>query len=168
VRCRRLALLAHPDAIPDRKAAMIRSATILLVILFASIAELHAATVADLAGTWVVDNDATWEKLKKMPELAALPAEQLPLVKSTFETQFKSASFEFADGKLTSTVNGEKKEETFKVTKTEGNSLFTDDTASDGKVTHSRVDVGADQLVVVNMDNPTQAIVLRRKSAAAK
>ncbi len=147
---------------------MIRTATILFVILFAGLAELHAAAMADLAGTWVVDTDATWEKLKKIPEVAALPAEQLPLVKSTYETQFKSASFDFSDGKLTSTVNGEKKEESFKITKSEGNSLFTEDTASDGKVTHSRIDISPDQLVVVNMADQTQAIVLRRKGAAAK
>jgi hypothetical protein len=146
---------------------MLRLAIALLILSWSAAAELGAASSADLAGTWVVDTDATWERLKKIPEVAALPPEQLPLVKSTYEGQFKTATFSFTADKLVATVNGERKEEAYKITRTEGDALYTEDTSSDGKVTHSRIDVGSNQLVVTNTADPTQAIVLKRKSDAA-
>ncbi len=126
---------------------------------------LSAASADDLVGTWVVDTEATWDKLKALPEMAAVAANQVETVKAAFTTQFSTASFEFTTEKLVSTVNGEKKEESYTVTKTDGDTLYTDDTAADGKVSHSKVLVAKDKLELTNVAEPTQTVVLKRKAA---
>jgi hypothetical protein len=128
---------------------------------------LAAVTAADMLGTWQVDTDATWERLKKMPVVTGLSADQVSQVKAALIEQFKNAVFEFTAGKLTVQVGGENKQESFVVSKIDGESIYTDDTASDGKVTHSRVDVIADELVVNDIESPSEIIVLRRKDASA-
>ena len=141
------------------------AAAVVLSLLAAS--RLAAVSAADLVGTWEVDAPATWESMKTMPEITALPPEQQAMVKATVLTQFQSTTFEFTSDKLVSVIGGQRKEESYTVTRTEGDTLFTDDTC-DGKVTHSSIEVGPSTLAITNLAEPSQKAVLKRKAAAGK
>lgn len=129
---------------------------------------LHAPAVeaTDLVGTWTVDVDATWDKLKALPQVAALPPDQVGMVKATLEDQLRSTEFTFTADTLTSTSGGVQKQEKFQVTKTQGDTLFTTDTSADQKVTHSSIQVSPTRLTITNMDQPGEVVVLQRKPSA--
>jgi Tfp pilus assembly major pilin PilA len=102
-----------------------------------------------------------------MPEVAALSPEQAAQVKSVLTDQMKSAVFTFSPDTLTSNAAGVKKEEKYTVTRTEGDTLYTTDTAADGHVGHSQIDVAAKRLTITNSDKPSEVVVLVREDPPA-
>jgi hypothetical protein len=124
---------------------------------------LAAATAAgDLVGIWVMDADATWEKLKTNPTVAAVPAEQLPLVKQTFMAQMAAMTFEFTPDKLSVHTGTEVKTEAYVVLRTDGNALVTESTTTDGKKEQSKVEVDGAKMTLTNLGDGTTAILKRK------
>ncbi len=140
---------------------------LILALCFLAPLRAEAAQAADLVGTWSVDVDATWDHLKKMPEVTALSSEQAAQVKTMLIDQMKSAVFTFSADTLTSDASGVKKEEKYTVTRTDGDTLYTTDTAADGHVGHSQIDVAAKRLTITNSDKPSEIVVLVRQDPPA-
>lgn len=139
----------------------ILASLICLCLAFAT--QAYAATAADLIGSWSVDADATWDKMKAQPQFAAAKPEQVTQVKA----MFGSMSYEITKDKMISSMAGQKKEETYTVSKGEGDSLVTESTDAVGKKEKSKVEFLKDgSLLLTNLDNPAQQMVL--KKAAAK
>lgn len=121
--------------------------------------QAHAATAADLVGSWSVDPDATWEKMKSVPQFAALPPEKVPQIKA----MFAGMSYEVTKDKITATVNGQTKEEAYVVLKVEGDTLVTESTNAAGKKEQTRNEFLKDgTLVLTNLANPAQQMVLKK------
>jgi len=123
---------------------------------------LGAATSADLVGDWVVNCDATWASMAKLPQMASLTPDQVALVKSTATAQMTGRVFTFTPTTLISTMGKEVQTESYVVAKTDGDSIYTDDTSAEGKVTHSRIDVAANQLTLTDLEQDV-TVVLQRK-----
>jgi len=123
---------------------------------------LSAATTADLSGDWVVNCDATWASMAKLPQMASLTPDQVALVKSTATAQMTGHVFTFTPTTLISTMGKDVQTESYVVAKTDGDSIYTDDTSAEGKVTHSRIDVAPNQLILTDLDQGV-TVVLQRK-----
>jgi len=123
---------------------------------------LDAATSADLVGDWVVNCDATWASMAKLPQMASLTPDQVALVKSTATAQMTGRVFTFTPTTLISTMGKDVQTESYVVAKTDGESIYTDDTSAEGKVTHSRIDVAPNQLTLTDLEQDV-TVVLQRK-----
>lgn len=131
----------------------------LICLCLAFATQAHAATAADLIGSWSVDADATWEKMKIVPQFAALPPEKVPQIKA----MFAAMNYEVTKDKMISTANGQKKEETYTVTKGEGDTLITESTDAAGKKEQTKVEFLKDgSMVLTNLANPAQQMVLKK------
>jgi hypothetical protein len=130
-------------------------------------ATLQAATVNDLVGTWLIDGPATWDKLKASsqvgPQLSALPPDQQALARTAMIDSCANQTIEFTTEKVISINNGARREESFKVTKTDGDELTTESIDDQGKHGMSTVQVSSSQLVVTNLEHPDVIVVLKRQ-----
>jgi len=134
-----------------------------LALLLLVTRPLGAATSADLVGDWVVNFDATWTSMAaKLPQMASLTPDQLALVKSEAAAQIAGKVFTFTTTSLISTQGKDSQSEAYVVAKTDGDTLYTDDTSADGKVTHSRIDVTPTQLTLTDVGQDV-TVVLQRK-----
>lgn len=139
----------------------ILSSLICLCLAFAT--QAHAATAADLIGVWSVDAEATWDKMKALPQFAAAKPEQVTQMKA----MFNAMGYEVTKDKMISTMAGQRKEDSYTVSKVEGDSLVTDSTDAAGKKEQTKVEFLKDgSLLLTNLANPAQVMVL--KKAAAK
>ena len=142
---------------------MTRIITGLFCLCLGFATQAHAATVADLIGVWMVDADATWEKLKTQPQFAAAKPEQVTQMKAMFASMICEAT----NDKMISSMAGQKKEETYVVIKTEDGSLVTETTDAAGKKEKTKHEFLKDgSMLITNVDNPGQQMVM--KKAAAK
>jgi hypothetical protein len=127
---------------------------------------LHGAGASDLVGSWSVDGDATWDSLRKSPQiakqLAGLAPEMIEQVKSTMLTQVAATSYQFTADKLISVANGLRREESYKISASNGNVLTADCIDDQGKASQSKVTVAKDRLEITNTANPDEVVFLKR------
>jgi hypothetical protein len=150
-----------------RHAILTVAPLVLAVLLALGLAPLlHGAGAADLVGSWSVDGDATWDGLRKSPQiskqLAGLAPEMVEQVKSTMLTQVAATTYQFTTDKLISVVNGLRREESYKIIATAGNVLTADCLDDQGKASQSKVTVGKDRLEIANTANPDEVVFLKR------
>ena len=98
----------------------------------------------------------------KLPQMSSLTPDQLALVKTETAAQITGKVFTFTTTALVSTQGKDSQSESYVVTKTDGNTLYTDDTSAAGKVTHSRIEVTPTQLTLTDVDQDV-TVVLQRK-----
>jgi hypothetical protein len=139
----------------------------LAVALALSLApQLDAASASDMVGVWSVDGDATWDSLKKSPQiskqLAGLAPDMIEQIKTTMLTQVAATTYQFTTDKLISISNGLRREERYTITATAGNVLTADCTDDQGKKSQSKVTITPDRLVLLNTDSPEEVVVLKR------
>ena len=139
-----------------------RLALVALLITACSL-PLAAASAKDLVGTWTVDVDATWLKLKDLPELKALPPEMANTAKAAFNAQGANMIFNFTDKLLTTTVGAIKREESYVVISTDSDSIITESTDGEGKKERSVVKFVDDAMELMSESDPTKKVVLKRK-----
>lgn len=139
-----------------------RLALVALLITACSL-PLAAASAKDLVGTWTVDVDATWLKLKDLPELKALPPEMANAAKAAFNAQGANMIFNFTDKLLTTTVGAIKREESYVVISTDSDSIITESTDGEGKKERSVVKFVDDAMELMSESDPTKKVVLKRK-----
>lgn len=133
------------------------------LLLIAGVLPLAAANAKDLIGTWVVDVDATWLKLKDLPELKALPPEMVGTVKSAFAAQGAGMTFTFTDKLLTTMVAAVKREESYIVVSSDSDSITTESTDQEGKKERSVVKFVDGAMELTSVSDPTKKVVLKRK-----
>ena len=124
---------------------------------------LAAASAKDLVGTWAVDVDATWLKLKDLPELKALPPEMANAAKAAFSAQGAGMIFIFTDKLLTTTIGAIKREENYVVISTDSDSITTESTDAEGKKERSVVKFVDGAMELMSVSDPTKKVVLKRK-----
>ncbi len=124
---------------------------------------LAAASAKDLVGTWAVDVDATWLKLKDLPELKALPPEMANAAKAAFSAQGAGMIFIFTDKLLTTTIGAIKREESYAVISTDSDSITTESTDAEGKKERSVVKFVDGAMELMSVSDPTKKVVLKRK-----
>ena len=134
------------------------------LLLAAASLPLAAATAADLVGTWTVDADATWDKLKDLPQLKALAPEHAALAKSTFATQSAGMSFTFTADRITTTTAGVKREETYVIVSTTGDTIVAEGTDEQGKKERSEIRFEGDRMILTSVSDPLQKVVLKKKA----
>lgn len=139
-----------------------RLALVALLITACSL-PLAAANAKDLVGTWTVDVDATWLKLKDLPELKALPPEMANTAKAAFSAQGANMIFNFTDKLLTTTVGTIKREESYVVISTDSDSIITESTDGEGKKERSVVKFVDGAMELMSESDPTKKVVLKRK-----
>ena len=139
-----------------------RLALVALLITACSL-PLAAASAKDLVGTWTVDVDATWLKLKDLPELKALPPEMANTAKAAFSAQGANMIFNFTDKLLTTTVGAIKREESYVVISTDSDSIITESTDGEGKKERSVVKFVDGAMELMSESDPTKKVVLKRK-----
>lgn len=139
-----------------------RLALVALLITACSL-PLAAASAKDLVGTWTVDVDATWLKLKDLPELKALPPEMANTAKAAFSAQGANMIFNFTDKLLTTTVGTIKREESYVVISTDSDSIITESTDGEGKKERSVVKFVDGAMELMSESDPTKKVVLKRK-----
>jgi hypothetical protein len=139
-----------------------RLALVALLITACSL-PLAAASAKDLVGTWTVDVDATWLKLKDLPELKALPPEMAHTAKAAFSAQGANMIFNFTDKLLTTTVGAIKREESYVVISTDSDSIITESTDGEGKKERSVVKFVDGAMELMSESDPTKKVVLKRK-----
>ena len=139
-----------------------RLALVALLITACSL-PLAAASAKDLVGTWTVDVDATWLKLKDLPELKALPPEIANAAKAAFSAQGANMIFNFTDKLLTTTVGAIKREESYVVISTDSDSIITESTDGEGKKERSVVKFVDGAMELMSESDPTKKVVLKRK-----
>ena len=139
-----------------------RLALVALLITACSL-PLAAASAKDLVGTWTVDVDATWLKLKDLPELKALPPEMANAAKAAFSAQGANMIFIFTDKLLTTTVGAIKREESYVVISTDSDSITTESTDAEGKKERSVVKFVDGAMELMSVSDPTKKVVLKRK-----
>jgi hypothetical protein len=135
----------------------------ILMLCLATCAPLLAASAKDLLGTWTVDVDATWAKLKDLPELKALPPEMANVAKSAFAAQGAGMTFTFTENTLTTMVGGQKREETYVVVSSDSDSLTTESTDQQGAKERSVVRFVDGAMELMSVSDPTKKVVLKRK-----
>lgn len=135
-------------------------ATILL--LAATALHLAAASAGDLIGTWTVDADATWDKLKDLPQIKALAPEHATLAKSTFATQSAGMSFTFTADRITTTVAGVKREETYTIVSIAGDTITAEGTDEQGKKEKSIITFENNRMLLTSASDPLQKVVLKK------
>ena len=127
---------------------------------------LHGASANDLVGIWSVDGDATWAILRKSPtiskQLTGVPADVEDQVKGAVLNQVALTTYQFTTEKLVSITNGQRREEQYKISHTDGNVLTADCIDDTGKASQSKVTVGTDRLEIQNVGNPDEVVVLKR------
>ncbi len=136
---------------------------ILMLLLATSALPLAAATVKDLVGTWVVDVDATWLKLKDLPEVKALPPEMSAAVKSAFAAQGAGMTFTFTENLLTTTIAAVKREESYIVVASDSDSITTESTDQEGKKERSVVKFVDGAMELTSVSDQAKKVVLKRK-----
>jgi hypothetical protein len=124
---------------------------------------LAAASVKDLVGTWTVDVDATWLKLKDLPELKALPPEMASMAKAAFSTQGAGMTFTFTDTLLTTMIGAVKREEHYVVISTDSDSITTESPDAEGKKERSIVKFVDGAMELMSVSDPAKKVVLKRK-----
>ncbi len=139
---------------------------LILAVALALAPPLPGAGASDLVGSWSVDGDATWDCLSKSPQiakqLAGLAPEMIEQVKATMLTQVAATTYQFTADKLICVANGLRREESYKVTASNGDVLTADCIDDQGKVIQSRVTVAKDRLEIANVADPAEVVVLRR------
>ena len=136
----------------------------LIALLFAACSlPLAAASAKDLVGTWTVDVDATWLKLKDVPEIKALPPEMAATVKSAFAAQGTGMTFTFSENLLTTMVGAVKREESYVVISSDSDSITTESTDSEGKKERSIVKFVNGTIELMSVSDQTKKVVLKRK-----
>lgn len=133
------------------------------LLLVATALHLAAASATDLLGTWTIDTDATWDKLKELPQLKALSPEQAVLVKSTFSTQSAGISYTFTADRLTSTTAGVKKDETYTIVSIEGDTITAEGTDDQGKKERSLIRFENNRMILTSASDPLQKVVLKKQ-----
>jgi hypothetical protein len=137
---------------------------ILAMLLFVLTTTLAmAATAKDMVGSWSVDIDATWNKLKDLPEMKALTPEMSATVKSAFATQSGSMLITFTDDRITTVVGGVKREETYVIISIDGDTITAEGTDSEGKKERSLIRFADGTMELTSVSSPLQKVVLRRK-----
>ncbi len=139
-----------------------RLALVALLITACSL-PLAAASAKDLVGTWTVDVDATWLKLKDLPELKALPPEMANTAKAAFSAQGANMIFNFTDKLLTTTIGAIKREESYVVISTDSDSIITESTDGEGKKERSVVKFVDGAMELMSVSDPAKKVVLKRK-----
>jgi hypothetical protein len=139
-----------------------RLALVALLVTACSL-PLAAANAKDLVGTWTVDVDATWLKLKDLPELKALPPEMANAAKAAFSAQGANMIFNFTDKLLTTTIGAIKREESYVVISTDSDSITTESTDAEGKKECSVVKFVDGAMELMSVSDPTKKVVLKRK-----
>lgn len=124
---------------------------------------LAAAAATDLIGTWAIDVDGTWDKLKELPQLKALPPETATLVKSTFATQSAGISYTFTADRITSTIAGVKREETYTIVSIEGDTITAEGTDEQGKKERSIIRFENNRMLLTSASDPMQKVVLKKQ-----
>lgn len=133
------------------------------LLLATTVLHLAAAAATDLLGSWTVDPDATWEKLKDLPQLKALPPETAALAKSAFATQSAGMSFTFTADRLTTTTAGVKREETYTIVSIEGDTITAEGTDDQGKKERSIIRFENNRMVLTSASDPLQKVVLKKQ-----
>lgn len=72
------------------------------ILAFAAV-PAFALAVGDMNGTWKVNGEASWMELSKNPQFAAMPKEQLAMMKPMMIAQFAQLTFVIKDGVTTIT-----------------------------------------------------------------
>lgn len=144
-----------------------RSCHLLLCLALGLALQLHAATAKDIQGEWVIDAPATWEGMKTLPQIAAMPPEQQQAVGQMMIKQLSGASTTVTADKLISTKpDGTVEESTYKVTAIDGDKVSTESTKADGKVEKTDIVVKGDTLTLTSPSHPGMTMVMKRKAAA--
>jgi hypothetical protein len=135
----------------------------LALLLAAAALPLAAATAKDLIGTWVMDTDATWEVLKDLPQIKALPPELNAAAKSALVTQSAGMSFVFTADRLTTTTAGVKRDETYTVVATEGDTITTESVDDQGHKERSVIRFENGRMILTSVSDPMQKAVLKKQ-----
>ena len=136
-------------------------ATALLLVTTAL--HLAAAAATDLLGTWAVDADATWEKLKDLPQIKALPPDFATQAKDAFATQSAGMTFTFTTDRLTTTTAGVKREETYTIVSNEGDTITAEGTDDQGKKERSLIRFENNRMILTSASDPLQKVVLKKQ-----
>ena len=135
--------------------------TLLLSVLTTSL--VMAATAKDMVGTWLVDTEATWNKLKDLPQMKALPPEMAATAKSAFATQSGGMMFTFTEDRITTAVAGVKREETYVIISVDGDTITAEGTDPEGKKERSLIRFVEGGMELTSASDPMQKVVLKRK-----
>jgi hypothetical protein len=140
-----------------------RFTMLVLISLCTSTLATAAASAKDMIGVWTVDPEATWLKLKDLPELKALPPEYASTAKSAFMAQAGNMIFTISDTTITTTINGQKKEEKYVVESINGDTITAMGTDETGKKEQSRIQFVDGKMELGSVSDPNKKVVLKRK-----
>ncbi len=135
--------------------------TLLLSVLTTSL--VMAAAAKDMVGTWTVDTEATWNKLKDLPQMKALPPEMAATAKSAFAAQSGGMIFTFTNDRITTVVAGVKREETYVIISIDGDTITAEGTDPEGKKERSLIRFVDGGMELTSVSDPMQKVVLKRK-----
>jgi hypothetical protein len=124
---------------------------------------MMAATAKDMVGTWTVDVEATWNKLKDMPQMKALPQEMAATAKSAFAQQSGGMSFTFTDDRITTVIGGVKREETYVIISIDNDTITAEGTDPEGKKERSLIRFIEGGMELTSVSDPLQKVMLKRK-----
>ncbi len=141
---------------------MIRFCLALLLLIFTTTSGM-AAAAKDLIGTWTVDAEATWNKLKDLPQVKALPPEVANTAKSAFVTQSAGMVFIITDKKITTTIGGTTREESYEIISIDGEVITAEGTDPEGKKERSLIRIIEGGMELTSVSDPMQKVVLRKK-----
>lgn len=125
-----------------------------------------AADAKDMIGTWAVDAEATWNKLKELPQIKTLPPEIAATAKSAFVTQSSGMIFTFTADKITTAFGGTKREESYVVLSIDGDTITAEGTDPEGKKERSLIRLVDGGMELTSVSDPMQKVVLRRKESS--
>jgi hypothetical protein len=144
---------------------------VILLLTFITSSLALAASAKDMIGTWTVDAEATWNKLKDLPQIKNLPPDVANGAKSAFLNQATGMIFTFTDKLLTTSFGGTKREETYVIISIDGDTITSEGTDAEGRKERSLIRFVDGGMELTSVSEPMQKVVLKRKggdSAAAE
>ncbi len=124
-----------------------------IALLLTACAGIHAATIADLAGTWSIDADATWDEWQKRPEFANIPDEMKATIRQNAMAMMGTMTWEVTGDTVARSEKGKVVETTpFTVVATEGDVLTIENTGPDGTKQAGRFELRGEKLAISGGD----------------
>jgi hypothetical protein len=150
-------------SLTEEPTMLARLTLLVLISLCTSTLAMAAVSGKDMVGTWTVDANATWLKLKDVPELRALPPEYAATVKSAFMSQAENMIFTITDSSITTTVAGQKREEKYVILSISGDTITAEGTDETGTKAQSRLQFIDGKMELSVVSAPEKTVVLKRK-----
>jgi hypothetical protein len=166
--------MATCEAVRHRQEPTMPRTFAALILALAATGALSAATAQDLVGSWVVDQDATWDSWKERPEIQQVPEQMRDAVQAMAKQTMGKMSWEITDKQMVVDDGKAKKTEPYAVLSTDGDVLTIESTEEGGKARKGKVEVKAGKLLISGLDDAAKGdetaqgvLVLKRKDATA-